>query len=183
MPNQSIEFRALIGDINSDGHVNATDRSVVVAAWTSAEHFSCPTDLNNDGATNATDRSIVVSAWTGGSATNCAPDPVTGVGGESMGALGGEALLGSGDSGGDLLAGSDEVGPTAPSWTVVESAVVVEIRPLGGGDPVVELTPQTSYDVHYSEAGHAAEGYLLAFSGCAVECLSSASPATGPEKI
>jgi hypothetical protein len=69
---QTVDVRNLIGDTNADGAVNATDRSVVVSAWTGGG-FSCATDLNNDNATNATDRSIVVSAWTGGAATNCAP--------------------------------------------------------------------------------------------------------------
>ena len=67
---QFIEVRGLVGDVNSDGSVNATDRSGVVAAWTGPA-FSCSTDLDSSGATNATDRSIVVSAWTGGQ--NCAP--------------------------------------------------------------------------------------------------------------
>jgi hypothetical protein len=69
---QSVQVRGLIGDTNTDGAVNATDRSVVVSAWTGGG-FSCATDLNNDAATNATDRSIVVSAWTGGASSNCAP--------------------------------------------------------------------------------------------------------------
>lgn len=67
---QAIEISGLVGDVNSDGRVNGTDRSVVVAAWTGGG-FSCLTDLNRDGATNATDRSVVVGAWTG--AQNCAP--------------------------------------------------------------------------------------------------------------
>ena len=67
---QSVEVSGLVGDVNSDGLVNATDRSVVVSAWTGGG-FSCPTDLTSDGATNATDRSVVVSAWTSGQ--NCAP--------------------------------------------------------------------------------------------------------------
>ena len=67
---QSVEVSGLIGDVNSDGRVNATDRSAVVAAWTGGG-FSCSTDLDSSGATNATDRSIVVSAWTG--QQNCAP--------------------------------------------------------------------------------------------------------------
>ena len=67
---QFIEVRGLVGDVNSDGPVNATDRSVVVGAWTGGG-FSCSTDVNGDAATNATDRSIVVGAWTG--TQNCAP--------------------------------------------------------------------------------------------------------------
>ena len=70
IPGQFVEVSGLVGDVNGDGLVNATDRSVVVSAWTGGG-FSCPTDLTNDGATNATDRSVVVSAWTG--SQNCAP--------------------------------------------------------------------------------------------------------------
>lgn len=69
---QTVEVRGLVGDVNSDGSVNATDRSMIVGAWTGGS-FSCPSDVNNDGVTNATDRSVVVGAWTGGAATNCAP--------------------------------------------------------------------------------------------------------------
>jgi hypothetical protein len=67
---QFVEVRALLGDANGDGQVNATDRSLVVGAWTGAG-FTCATDLNSDAVTNATDRSMVVGAWTGGQ--NCAP--------------------------------------------------------------------------------------------------------------
>ena len=63
-------FSRLLGDANGDGQVNATDRSLVVGAWTGAG-FTCATDLNSDAVTNATDRSMVVGAWTGGQ--NCAP--------------------------------------------------------------------------------------------------------------
>jgi hypothetical protein len=72
IPGQFVEVRGLIGDINSDGRVNATDRSVVVGVWTNPPNFSCPTDVDNSGATNAADRSVVVGAWTG---ANCAPNP------------------------------------------------------------------------------------------------------------
>jgi hypothetical protein len=61
----------LAGDANSDGRVNATDRSFVVAVWT-ASNYSANTDLDTNGRTNATDRSIVIGAWTG-TGTNCAP--------------------------------------------------------------------------------------------------------------
>lgn len=70
IPGQFVEVAGLVGDVNSDGQVNATDRSVVVGAWTGSG-FSCPSDANNDGQTNATDRSLVVGAWTG--PQNCAP--------------------------------------------------------------------------------------------------------------
>jgi len=67
---QYVEVGGLVGDVNNDGLVNATDRSVVVGVWTGSG-FTCPTDANSDGATNATDRSIVVGSWT--SVQNCAP--------------------------------------------------------------------------------------------------------------
>jgi hypothetical protein len=67
---QFVEVRGLLADVNSDGQVNATDRSAVVGTWTGSG-FSCATDLNGDGLTNATDRSLVVGTWTGG--VNCAP--------------------------------------------------------------------------------------------------------------
>lgn len=70
VPGQFLEVSVLLGDVNADGFVNGTDRSVVVGVWTGGG-FNCPTDLNSDGGTNATDRSMVVGAWTG--AQNCAP--------------------------------------------------------------------------------------------------------------
>jgi hypothetical protein len=71
VPGQSVAVRGLVGDADGNGVVNATDRSVVVGAWTGAGGFSCPTDMDNNGNTNALDRSIVVGSWTG--AQNCAP--------------------------------------------------------------------------------------------------------------
>jgi hypothetical protein len=67
---QTVEVRALIGDVNSDGAVNGLDRSAVVGVWTDTG-FSCPTDVNSSAATNGMDRSAVVGAWTG--PQNCAP--------------------------------------------------------------------------------------------------------------
>jgi hypothetical protein len=68
---QFFEVRALVGDVNGDGFVNAVDRSVVVGTWTSPSPFSCATDVDSSGATNAVDRAMVVGAWTG--TQNCAP--------------------------------------------------------------------------------------------------------------
>ena len=68
---QTIEVRSLLGDVNGDGRVNATDRSLVVSAWTAPSHYLPETDIDLSGRTNATDRSLVVSAWT--SAQRCAP--------------------------------------------------------------------------------------------------------------
>lgn len=70
IPGQTVEVRGLVGDLNSDGFVNALDRSAVVGVWTGGG-FSCASDLNSDTDTNAVDRSIVVAGWTSGQ--NCAP--------------------------------------------------------------------------------------------------------------
>jgi hypothetical protein len=68
----ALEVRALLGDVNGDRRTNATDRSHVVAAWTTTGGaFSPTTDLNLDGVVNASDRSLVVAQWT--SPVNCAP--------------------------------------------------------------------------------------------------------------
>lgn len=69
VPGQTIHLRHLLGDADSSGRVNATDRSRVVSAWTGAGGFRCETDFNLDGTTNATDRSLVISVWTGPSNT------------------------------------------------------------------------------------------------------------------
>jgi hypothetical protein len=70
IPGQFVEVAGLVGDVNSDGQVNAGDRSTVVGVWTGSG-FSCTTDVNSSGGTNAADRSAVVGAWSG--AQNCAP--------------------------------------------------------------------------------------------------------------
>jgi hypothetical protein len=64
-------IRGLIGDVNSDGVVDAVDRAVVVGTWTSPGGFSCATDVDSSGSTNAVDRAVVVGAWT--APQNCAP--------------------------------------------------------------------------------------------------------------
>jgi hypothetical protein len=70
IPGQFVEVRGLVGDVDGNGAVNASDRSTVVGVWTGSG-FSCSTDVSNSGTTDAADRSIVVGAWTG--AQNCAP--------------------------------------------------------------------------------------------------------------
>ena len=70
LPGQGFDIRGLIADVNSDGAVNATDRSVVVGVWTGSG-FTCETDIKLDAQTNATDRSLVIGAWTSG--MNTAP--------------------------------------------------------------------------------------------------------------
>jgi hypothetical protein len=70
IPGQAVQVRALIGDINSDGFVNALDRGAWMAV-SSLGQVSCATDLNGNGTTDMTDKSIVIGRWTGGA--NCAP--------------------------------------------------------------------------------------------------------------
>lgn len=82
--NQSwdVMVRSLQGDVNSDGRVNATDRSLIVRDWTGADGYSMQTDLTMNGETNGADREVVVDAWWQGSngqdvtEENCAPTPV-----------------------------------------------------------------------------------------------------------
>jgi hypothetical protein len=50
---------ARLGDLNSDGVVNAADLSILLGGWASGG----PTDLNGDGTTNAADLSILLGAW------------------------------------------------------------------------------------------------------------------------
>ena len=45
------------GDVNSDGRVDATDRSIVVGDWTGSG-YTMLTDLELGGTTDATDRSL-----------------------------------------------------------------------------------------------------------------------------
>ena len=59
---------ALLGDVNNDTAVNATDRGIINAFWQagSAEGFTLrDCDLNCNGAVNATDRSIANAVWRG----------------------------------------------------------------------------------------------------------------------
>jgi subtilisin-like proprotein convertase family protein len=65
---QSVEFRTLLGDVNADGVVDGTDRSIIVGVWTGSG-FTCGSDLNDDSFTNAADRSTVVGVWTSGQNT------------------------------------------------------------------------------------------------------------------
>lgn len=70
LPEQSFEVRSLIGDVNSDGRTDSTDRSALVGVWTSGAYLP-QMDVNLDGRINAYDRTRVVDAWTG--SANCAP--------------------------------------------------------------------------------------------------------------
>jgi hypothetical protein len=49
------------GDINGDGHVNASDLAMVLGAWGGSRSGA---DLNHDGVVNASDLAIVLGNWT-----------------------------------------------------------------------------------------------------------------------
>ena len=51
-------------NLDDNGRVNAPDRSLVVAAWTSS-NYSIESDIDLSGTTNGSDRSSVVLGWTG----------------------------------------------------------------------------------------------------------------------
>jgi len=51
----------IVGDLNGDGSVNASDLSSLLNAWGGAG----PADLNGDGHVDATDLAILMNAWTG----------------------------------------------------------------------------------------------------------------------
>lgn len=53
---------ALVGDLNSDGHVNAPDLAGLLGAWGS---LNAAADLNHDGTVGAPDLAVLLSAWTG----------------------------------------------------------------------------------------------------------------------
>jgi hypothetical protein len=50
----------VLGDLNGDSLVNATDLAALLAAW----GLTGPSDLNGDGTTNATDMAIILANWT-----------------------------------------------------------------------------------------------------------------------
>ena len=51
----------VIGDVNGDGLVNATDLGILLNAWGS---LGGPSDLDQNGVVNAADLAILVNAWT-----------------------------------------------------------------------------------------------------------------------
>ena len=50
----------MIGDVNGDGLVNATDLGILLNAWGS---LGGPSDLDQNGVVNAADLAILVNAW------------------------------------------------------------------------------------------------------------------------
>lgn len=53
------EFSSILGDINSDGTVNASDLGLLLGGWGQAGS----TDLDNDGTTGSADLAILLGAW------------------------------------------------------------------------------------------------------------------------
>jgi hypothetical protein len=58
--NRALDVCGLPGDLNGDGHVNASDLSTLLGAWGTAGG-----DVNGDGATDAADMAALLNAWTG----------------------------------------------------------------------------------------------------------------------
>ncbi len=52
-------------------------------------------------------------------------------------------------------------GFNAPAWTVFEAPLAFEVQPVGGGDPVSALAPETTYEVHYQAGETEINGYAL----------------------
>jgi len=72
---------ALLGDVNNDKAVNATDRSIINAFWrtgAAGSFTSRDCDINSDTAVNGTDRSIANAVWRGilGANSVSAPCPL-----------------------------------------------------------------------------------------------------------
>jgi len=51
-------------------------------------------------------------------------------------------------------------GPYDP-WSTKTSSAVLELRPVGGGEPLNTLRPHTTYELHYAEAAEPVEWYTL----------------------
>lgn len=69
----------------------------------------------------------------------------------------------------------------AEQWTEAESSVAMEVRPLGGGEPVTVLSPNSTYELHYRTPSDKVNGFLLSVSGAVGTGLDSAVAApSGP---
>jgi hypothetical protein len=54
------------GDVNGDGHVNASDLATLLGSWGACGSCSnCPADLNDDCTVNAADLAVLLGNWTG----------------------------------------------------------------------------------------------------------------------
>jgi hypothetical protein len=76
---------------------------------------------------------------------------------------------------------AEESTPEAEEWTTDTAEVMLEVRLLGGGDPLTELAPDTTYEVHY-QAGHSeVTGYaVFAVSPSPdIGFTAASAPATG----
>src|SRR3989344_62877 len=52
-----------IGDLNSDGIVNASDLARLLGAWGVKQNTNHPADLNHDGVVNSNDVDILIANW------------------------------------------------------------------------------------------------------------------------
>jgi hypothetical protein len=50
----------MVADLNSDGHVDGTDLSILLAAW---GHSGTPADLDGSGVVDGLDLSSMLAAW------------------------------------------------------------------------------------------------------------------------
>jgi hypothetical protein len=60
---QPTQTNPCLGDLNSDGTVDAADLSVLLGAWGPWQPTAPDTDFNDDGVTDAADLSVLLGAW------------------------------------------------------------------------------------------------------------------------
>ena len=62
-------------------------------------------------------------------------------------------------------------------WTRQTADLALEVRPLGGGDPVTTLAADTAYELHYSAGTSDVNGYaLFAIAGLDGQSIAQATP-------
>jgi len=94
-----------------------------------------------------------------------------GGGGDGEGGGGGAGAAPEGDGeAGAAEDGEDETPPPPPEeeyeeeydpWTYVEADVSLEVRPVGGGDPLTVLAPDTTYELHYQAGYDRVNAYVV----------------------
>jgi hypothetical protein len=73
---------------------------------------------------------------------------------------------------------AEEEPAPSQSWTYDEADLSIVVTPVGGGDPVTTLQPNTAYEVHYEADHEGVHGYLLfAISTSPDESTANAEPA------
>lgn len=60
---QPTQTNPCVGDLNSDGSVDAADLSILLGAWGPWQPTAPDTDFNDDGVTDAADLSVLLGAW------------------------------------------------------------------------------------------------------------------------